>query len=84
MSSGYVDVGVAWVFADDVENCVISPSDIISRYRRRLQLLLEGDQNAYDGDQKEGHPGEHGRLRASNETSNAAVKGSIHRSNQKV
>lgn len=65
LRSGCVDVGVAWVLADDVENCVVSSSNIISRHRCRLQLLLNGDQDAYGSDQKKGKSGHHGRLPAS-------------------
>ena len=59
LRGGCVDVGVAWVLADDVENCVVSSSNIVSRHRCRLQLLLKGDQHAYGSDQNEGEPGEH-------------------------
>ena len=65
LGGGYVDVRVARVFADDVENCVVSSSDVIARRRCWLQLLLKGDQHTYGGDQKKGESGEHGQLRAS-------------------
>ena len=65
LSGGCVDVGVAWVFADDVENGVVSSSDVIARHRCWLQLLLNGDQHTYGGDQEKGESGEHGRMRAS-------------------
>ena len=60
LGGGCVDVGVAWVFGCDVENCVVSSSDIVSRDGCRLQLLLKSNQHAYGGDQDEGESSEHG------------------------
>lgn len=65
LSSGCVDVGVASMLADNVEDCVVPSSDIVSRYRCGFQLLLQGDKNAYNGDEEKNDSGEHGRLRAS-------------------
>ena len=60
LGGGCVNVGVTWMFGCDVEDCVVSSSDILSRHRCRLQLLLKSNQHAYSGDQKEGESGEHG------------------------
>lgn len=65
LSGGCVDVRVASMLADNVEDRVVSSSDIVSRYRCGFQLLLKGDKNAYNGDQEKCDSGEHGRLRAS-------------------
>ena len=60
LGGGCMDVGVAWMFGCDVEDCVVPASDILSGHRRRLQLLLKSNQHAYSGDQNEGESGEHG------------------------
>jgi len=60
LGGGCVDIGVSWVFGCDVEDGVVSSSDIVSRDRCRLQLLLKSNQHAYSGDQNEGESGEHG------------------------
>lgn len=43
LSGSCVDVGVTWVFADNVKDCIVSSSDIVARHWYWLQLLLEGD-----------------------------------------